>query len=172
VEFRRANGLWQLASMQGRFVLDNEPQLKLERERTISERNRLMKECVALAHQRSELIKLRSQAISSGDAEQQTAVEADLTRQMELSRFNNWNREAAFHAQETTTPKVARSVPAFAVAAGAALLPGVWAVVTIRRNAQRRSRAAAGRCIACGYDLRATPGRCPECGTAPAVHDV
>ena len=41
-----------------------------------------------------------------------------------------------------------------------ALLPAVW--LWRRRRVRRRLRA--GVCPACGYDVRATPGRCPECG--------
>jgi len=55
------------------------------------------------------------------------------------------------------------------------ILPFVVLAVTVPflrgvrhvREWQGRWRQARGLCRACGYDLRASPGRCPECGTAP-----
>ena len=43
--------------------------------------------------------------------------------------------------------------------------PALALSLVVCRHLPRRFRRLRGLCVNCGYDLRATPGRCPECGT-------
>jgi hypothetical protein len=52
-------------------------------------------------------------------------------------------------------------VPWWSLSAIGAVLPTIWSWQRLRRFARSRE----GLCEICGYDLRATRERCPECGT-------
>lgn len=52
-------------------------------------------------------------------------------------------------------------VPFWAIVLPAGMPPVVW----LLRRRRMKLRGKAGRCLQCGYDLRASTDRCPECGT-------
>jgi hypothetical protein len=55
------------------------------------------------------------------------------------------------------------AIPLWAVVAVTLALP----LSALRRRLRDSQWSRQGRCRNCGYDLRASPDRCPECGAAP-----
>jgi hypothetical protein len=54
-------------------------------------------------------------------------------------------------------------VPHWLAAICFAIVAAYW---FLNSRSRRNRRRKLGLCVRCGYDLRATPDRCPECGTA------
>jgi hypothetical protein len=102
------------------------------------------------------------------------SVDWDVPAQMRLKLFSESNEHGFFLAmQQRRIDRDSRtwlvsgvSFPLWLLTALLLVLPMTWIVRTLRRYANRR---LIGLCDACGYDLRATPSRCPECGAVPSV---
>jgi hypothetical protein len=74
-----------------------------------------------------------------------------------------WGRNSA-HGVDSGHDEWDASVPIWFPLAMALAYP----VMMLRREI-RRARREPTQCQTCGYDLRASPNRCPECGTMPAA---
>jgi hypothetical protein len=112
-----------------------------------------------------------SRPIGADQAQRETRPVTDVERRS----HRQWIEAETWHGfawQET--PFTGRSVdgawheisaPYWFIALCGATMP----VVRVAKRSVRARRSGHGACPACGYDLRATPDRCPECGAAPAA---
>jgi len=59
------------------------------------------------------------------------------------------------------------NIPPWLLIISALVPPLLWSAVRWRRVREHRRRVRLGLCLACGYDLRESPEKCPECGAVP-----
>jgi hypothetical protein len=82
-------------------------------------------------------------------------------RNYDLPRFY-WKAKRRRNSSRGPIDEAELRVPCWALVATACVLPAVW----IRSRVRSGRRKRRGLCLRCGYDLRASGGRCPECGYA------
>lgn len=77
-----------------------------------------------------------------------------------------WTGQVGFGSRRSVAPWLmlapfeAFIVPYWALASATGFVPALWVPYAVRRIYRRRR----GSCVGCGYDLRASTDRCPECG--------
>jgi hypothetical protein len=82
--------------------------------------------------------------------------------------FDVYQDSVTHYVRLPPTPVRGVTVPHWFVLLAGMALPA-WRFGRVRRRSVAAARAASGLCTRCGYDLRATPNQCPECGAEPAT---
>jgi hypothetical protein len=161
--------LWEVIWDRGEVRLDNELEQSLELQR---------RQSALLAYQdpRDRLDLRNSQELWAADEltlgrlrpDRQSKAEREKLLARLLQKPGGEERIAVLQKPVTRHRTYAHPATNLVLILGTLVLPALWLVRTGRAIKSRRERKRKGLCLSCGYDLRVSPERCPECGAVPA----
>jgi hypothetical protein len=107
-----------------------------------------------------------SHSISPGENYMPLTRFDDILWGAESGSMTRWDRFGfSLESSHDATMSARRvGVPWWFLMLASGALPALWCIHRAR-IARASKRQAGGLCPSCGYDLRATPDRCPECGS-------
>jgi hypothetical protein len=139
IEFKRHGRTYAVASEAGRIGIDNRPQL----------------------YDFSQWQLQRARDIGGEIARLQASLKGRNPDAKDSAEITRLDREETAVLTQRIPATVQYRIHYIWIAAMSCVLPARW----LWRWHRRQVYAAAGLCPSCGYDVRASPDRCPECGS-------
>ncbi len=193
LDFKWQGAHWQLHADQKRLSLDNEPQRRAERAHLLQQEQAAYIAGYAKRVQRSNAVTAATKRLQRLYGQSDRSLDA-AELNLSMTSWAEWGRDydiavaaSEKHDPLMAVPSVAKrpaviqsptslvqlTAPFWLCIATTAVLPLGWLSLAMGRYCQRRRHKLelirCGRtCFRCGYDLRASPDRCPECGAVPA----
>ncbi len=160
IELVHKGTCWLAVVSRSLLTLDNDPQYQIDF-RWGQDHFKLLYALSERDNQRD--AEVETELMNHPDPARIPALEAEDRR---LSKILV-DEERSMMADLRLPPSVCHSIRLATVAAIFAVLPTVTLVINCFFRMRRRTWSNAGACATCGYDLRGTPDRCPECGSSP-----
>ena len=158
LEFGAAERRWDVRSWNGRLSVTNTPQVVRDWRAYQSAHDQFVQRRRELALRHRELVARLADA-EFGSSRWETLRAAQ--RQYVDDNFDLVAPPRNIRARQEV------GMSCWALLVGSLVLPAMWAGARGRRAYAARQQARVGLCKRCGYDLRATPAQCPECGAVP-----